>query len=194
MEKLTIYKNKGETFKCHFKIDGAESKDTVVRLCLEFDNNTNMFFYGELKEDGNCTIEIPRLKNLDEKRGKLTVEAIADSIYFKVYEANVELKNSVEVKMEAPIIKKAKAATNIELETILQDPKPEPSKPESDRIFEEEKPKNDDGKWKQVPWKAPKYKSQAAQEAEEPEEKSESDQPAKSPFRSFHDYIKKQKK
>jgi hypothetical protein len=45
MNNITIHKNKGEVFKCQFKIDGAEIKDTIVRLCLEFDNNKNMFFY-----------------------------------------------------------------------------------------------------------------------------------------------------
>jgi hypothetical protein len=102
MEKITIYKNKGETIRCNFKIDGAETKDTTVRLCLEFENHPNYFFNGDLQEDGQCVIEIPRLRHLNEKSGKLTVEAIADSVYFKVYEADVEFRDSVEVKMETP--------------------------------------------------------------------------------------------
>ena len=96
MEKLTIYKNKGETFKCNFKIEGAEPDDTIIRLCLEFEDNPNYFFYGKLAKNGDCTIEIPRLKHLDEEEGKLTVEAIADSVYFQVYEAEVEAFRQLE--------------------------------------------------------------------------------------------------
>lgn len=66
MEKVTIYKNKGETFKCNFKIEGASAKDTVIRLCLEFSDHPNYFFYGELKSNGECVIQIPRLNNLTQ--------------------------------------------------------------------------------------------------------------------------------
>ena len=120
MEKLTIYKNKGETFKCNFKIEGAEPDDTIIRLCLEFEDNPNYFFYGKLAKNGDCTIEIPRLKHLDEEEGKLTVEAIADSVYFQVYEAEVEFKNSVEISMQtSPSIKKA-SPMKIKLKEISQ--------------------------------------------------------------------------
>ena len=98
MEKFTILKNKGELFKCSLDIEGAEIKDTSVRLCLEFDDNKNMHFYGKLAEDGVCEIEIPIL-DIDKKTGKLTIEVIADSMFFKLYECEVDLKNSVEVKM-----------------------------------------------------------------------------------------------
>lgn len=119
MEKITLYKNKGEIFKCHLNIDGASIKDTSVRLCLEFDNDINLFFKGNLKENGDCVIEIPILKNIDQNKCKLTVEAIADSIFFKVYEVDVELKNSVEVTMEKTEIKKNNA-TKIQLDQISQ--------------------------------------------------------------------------
>lgn len=100
MEKITLYKNKGEIFKCHFNIDGASYKDTIVRLCLEFDGNMNYFFNGNLKENGDCIIEIPKLKNIEHNKCKVIVEAVADSMYFKVYEAEADIKNSVEITME----------------------------------------------------------------------------------------------
>lgn len=122
MENYTLLKNKPETFNCQFKIDGAESADAIVRLCLEFDDNRNMFFYGELKEDGNCEINIPSLKDIKQNEGKLTIEVIADSTYFKVHEANVELKNSVEVKM-ATVNGFAKASPKIQVEQVSLKPK-----------------------------------------------------------------------
>jgi hypothetical protein len=121
-EKMVIHKNKGETFQCHFKVEGAEIKDTIVRLCLEFEDNQNMFFYGKLEKDGACVVDIPKLKNVENTSGKLVVEVIADSIYFKVFESEVELKNSVEVKVtEAGFV--AQEKTKIKLESIASQPK-----------------------------------------------------------------------
>lgn len=99
MEKLLIYKNKPEVFNCQFKIEGVDIEDTQVRLCLEFDNNKNMFFYGTLDESGNCEIAIPALQEIKQTSGKMTIEAIADSTYFKVYETDVEIKSSVDIQL-----------------------------------------------------------------------------------------------
>lgn len=138
MDKITIYKNKGETFECQFRIDGASIEETSVRLCLEFSNNKNMFFYGTLKHDGNCSIDIPVLKELGSQQGKMVIEAIADAMYFRLYEAEVEIKNSVEVSVvKKPTVEAAKPKTNIKLEQITSLPKkvkkqpdPEPSENE----------------------------------------------------------------
>lgn len=118
MDKITIYKNKGEIFRCQFKVDGADIQETEVRLCLEFEKR-NLFFRGSLNKDGECVIEIPQLKEINDKEGKLTVEAIVESVYFKVYESDVELKNSVEVSM-APMKKQAQK-TEVKLEGISQE-------------------------------------------------------------------------
>lgn len=99
MEKLQLFKNKPEVFRCQFSIDGAEPQDTVVRLCLEFEDNKNLFFYGKIKEDGTCEINIPSLKDVNHKEGKVVIEAIADSTYFKVYENEVDIKNSVNIQL-----------------------------------------------------------------------------------------------
>jgi hypothetical protein len=121
MDKLTIFKNKGETFRCQFKIEGASVKDTSVRLCLEFDEeNKHLFFHGTLSDSGECVIDIPRLKEIKAGSAKLTVEAIADGIYFKLYEANAELRNSVEVSMEKPKARKPQC-TKVELEGLSQE-------------------------------------------------------------------------
>jgi hypothetical protein len=139
MDKITIHKNKGELFECQFRIDGAAIEDTVIRLCLEFDNNKNMFFYGTLKHDGTCSIDIPILKELSNQQGKLIIEAIADSTYFKLYEAEVEVKNSVEVSvMKKPTTTETKKTT-IQLEQITpkqKTPKIQPLKKENDEGWE----------------------------------------------------------
>jgi hypothetical protein len=109
MEKLLLYKNKSEIMKCQFRVDGAKPEDTVVRLCLEFDDNKNLFFYGDIDENGGCDITIPTLNDIKHDSAKLVIEAIADSTYFKVYEATVKLKNSVGVKLLKTEVKHTKS-------------------------------------------------------------------------------------
>ena len=73
--------------------------DLIVRLCLELNDNTNLHFYGSVNDEGSCQITIPKL-NVEGKKGDMFIEAIADNVYFKLYEAKVEVKNSVELKMK----------------------------------------------------------------------------------------------
>ena len=132
MENIQLYKNKPEVFKCQFKIDGIEPDDTMVRLCLEFDNNKNLFFYGKINDNGGCDIQIPSLNELKQKSGKLIIEAIADSTYFKVYEANVELKTSVGVellKAETSSVKPSKGSPKVTLESMESEKAKESSNP-----------------------------------------------------------------
>ena len=99
MENLTIIKNKENTFNCEFQADGVNVNDLIVRLCLELNDNTNLHFYGSVNDEGSCQITIPKL-NVEGKKGDMFIEAIADNVYFKLYEAKVEVKNSVELKMK----------------------------------------------------------------------------------------------
>jgi hypothetical protein len=132
----------------------------------------NYFFNGELTKDGECIIQIPRLKNLDSKSGKLTVEAVADSVYFKVYEADVELKNSVEVNMSSPAVKKARTP-KVKLETIVQADTVEAATPETPLS------EGDQGGWE--PLRAPEYKSYKKATEENPKSNS---------LRTFTDYLR----
>jgi hypothetical protein len=200
MERLTIYKNKGETFRCHFKIEGASVQETKVRLCLEFEDNQNMFFNGTLSENGECVIEIPVLQT-EDKYGTLVVEAIADSIYFKVYEAEVELRNSTEVTLQ-----KMKPSAKVELEGIAQEPL---QKSSSKTITEETKPapkpkittrqpsvsmaskpdikEGTIGGWERLDAR-PTYREQT-------EQTEQTERPKGKPkFSSFQDYVKKTRK
>lgn len=99
MSTNVIYKNRGEVFKCQLEVDGASGGDIQVRLCLEFNDNKNMFFYGQLDSENKAVITIPRLTEIEDKQGKLRIEAIVDDTYFKLYECPVELKNSVQMKI-----------------------------------------------------------------------------------------------
>ncbi len=95
--------------------------NTQVRLCLEFDHNKNLFFYGKLNKDGSCEISIPKLTELNDRQGRMAVEVIADSVFFRLYECDVELKNAVDIKMkEDPNLRES---TKISLKDITQEGK-----------------------------------------------------------------------
>ncbi len=135
MDRLVIHKNKGEVVNCHLKVDGASTQDTQVRLCLEFSDNKNLFFYGTLEKDGNCSIKIPKLSDVGNKEGKLVIEAVIDSTYFKLYEAVAELKNSVDIEFSKPKISK-EATTNIVIENLRTE---KPTPPETPKYKSESK-------------------------------------------------------
>lgn len=99
-EKTIIHKNKGETFKCNFEVDGVSPENVQVRLCLELNGNKNMFFNGKVETNGDCIIDVPRLAEIPNQSGIMIIEAIADSMYFRLFECDVELKNSVDVKIK----------------------------------------------------------------------------------------------
>lgn len=99
MEKFTIFKNKGELFKCNLDIEGADLDKTKVRLCLEFDDNKNLFFYGKVNNEGHCTIEIPVIDDVQQETGTLAIEVVADDMFFRLYECEVDLRTSIDVKM-----------------------------------------------------------------------------------------------
>jgi hypothetical protein len=135
-------------------------------LCLEFEDNKNLFFYGTLKHDGTCTIDIPTLKELKNKEGKLVVEAIADSTYFRLYEAEVEFKNSVEIEMTKKPAKESPKKAAVKLEQILsRNPKPkmEPEKEEK---------KAEEG-WESIKPTNPYHPANLKTEEEKTEEKEE---------------------
>lgn len=119
MEKLIIYKNKGEVFRCQLEISGANTTDAKARLCMEFEDVPNIYFNGTIDEDGICVFQIPKLTQLDEMEGKIIIEIIADETYFQVYEADLELKNSVNIKLtqkdSTPVVE-----TKVVMNEILQ--------------------------------------------------------------------------
>jgi hypothetical protein len=117
MEKIIIYKNKGETFRCQLNVEGAKSEDTIIRLCIEL-SEMNLFFKGNLYENGECVIEIPKLKELKDQSGEIYIEVIADSTYFKVYEAEVSLQNSVDVKFSGLKSDNANTSPSVKLKDV----------------------------------------------------------------------------
>lgn len=99
MNKLNFFKDKGGNFKCQVLIEGANIDESFARLCLEFDNNINLYFNGKIAKDGMVSIPIPALKFIDSSNGKATVEVVAEGTYFQAYERQFEVTTKLSVKV-----------------------------------------------------------------------------------------------
>lgn len=125
MEKF--YKDKPKLFECKLAIEGADVNNTQARLVLQFENKTNLLFYGKVDSNGKCSINIPALKENYGTKGKALLEVIADSTYFESWndDFNIEASKKVVVERienEAPLISKPKVSIVKETkeETIIE--------------------------------------------------------------------------
>ncbi len=103
MSNLIFYRDKKEKITCEVMVEGVNSNNTNVRLCLELENGENRFFKGHIQNNNECIINIPALKDINENSGNVFIEVIADNSYFKVFESKVEIKNKVNVKLNSNI-------------------------------------------------------------------------------------------
>ncbi len=207
MSSNIIYKNKVEVFKCSLDIDGATSGDIRVRLCLEFNDNKNMFFYGQMDKNGNCTVSIPKLTEMEDKQGKLRIEAIVDDTYFNLYECPVELKNSVQMKIKEGAgtffnnsnssgvrVQFEKLEKEDQLQEKKKEPEPEEIEPGDEVDVEEPKSEPKEKKPKPRPDLDPDFGKKPFKKKAEKEEEEDAPpakpQPKGSKFRSFGQYMK----
>jgi len=92
-----VWADKSETFSCDIELEGANLKDTQVRLVLESDN-WNLMFPGEITASGKVTIPIRKLNIFEEgTKGKIKMEVIAEGTVFTPWEDDFEVKLSKKV-------------------------------------------------------------------------------------------------
>ena len=98
--KYKIYTDKDQNFKCKLFLEGASLNDTKVRLTLTTQSDS-LVFNGVIDKSGNCTVLIPALqKKLGESTGGLmTLEVIAENVYFKPYESSFRLLTSKKLEV-----------------------------------------------------------------------------------------------
>lgn len=95
-----LYADKAETFSCEIEIEGANLKDTQIRLVIESDN-WNLMFPGEIDRNGKVSIPIKKLNILEEgTRGKIKMEVIAEGTVFTPWEDDFEIKLSKKVMVK----------------------------------------------------------------------------------------------
>jgi hypothetical protein len=99
-EYYKVYADKSETFSCEIELEGANLKDTEVRLVLESDN-WNLMFQGEIDINGKVTIPIRKLNIFEEgTKGKIKMEVIAEGTVFTPWEDDFEVKMSKKVMVK----------------------------------------------------------------------------------------------
>ena len=99
-EYYKVYADKAETFSCEIELEGANLKDTEVRLVLESDN-WNLMFTGEIDRNGKVNIPIRKLNILEEgTKGKIKMEVIAEGTVFTPWEDDLEVKMSKKVMVK----------------------------------------------------------------------------------------------
>ena len=118
----TLYSDKNNIFECDIQLEGASLTQAFARVIVE-GSDLNLVFNGNITNDGNCRIEMPKLNMLKEG-GEIKLEVIADDMYFNPWNSDFELKKSKSVTVEVKqpkdnIIKenKAKVKVNITNET-----------------------------------------------------------------------------
>lgn len=95
-----IFKDKSEIFSCEITLEGANYKETQVRLILESDN-WNIMFNGEIDKNGKCIIPIRKMNILEEGTvGKIKLEVIAENSVFVPWEDDFEVKLSKKVSVK----------------------------------------------------------------------------------------------
>ena len=118
----TLYSDKNNLFECDIQLEGASLSQAFARVIIE-GKNLNLIFNGDISNEGNCRINLPKLNMLKEG-GEIKLEVIADDMYFNPWNSGFELKKSknitVEVKQPTEnIIKenRAKVKVNVNNQT-----------------------------------------------------------------------------
>ena len=143
MSNIKFFKDKENSFKCNIQVQGANLKNTFSRLLLETETSGNLYFNGKIDENGKCTFKLPPLKNIEDANGKLKIEVVADSTYFKVYENQVKFEESIKIQFNYDVEDKQeidedfRPKVSFELDNISEDAVEEV---EEEKIIEKKKP------------------------------------------------------
>lgn len=95
-----LFKDKAENFSCEVELEGANLKDTQVRLILET-KDWNLVFNGEISSSGKVNVPIKKLNLFEEGTiGKIKMEIIAEGTVFTPWEEDFEVKLSKKVMVK----------------------------------------------------------------------------------------------
>lgn len=95
-----LFKDKAENFSCEVELEGANLKDTQVRLILET-KDWNLVFNGEISSSGKVNVPIKKLNLFEEGTiGKIKMEIIAEGTVFTPWGEDFEVKLSKKVMVK----------------------------------------------------------------------------------------------
>jgi len=94
-----LYNDKSKKFSCNVKVEGASINETKARIIVET-KDYSFLYNGDVKQNGNCEIEIGKLKMLPEnEQGKIKLEVIAESTLFTPWESDFTVGTEKKVKI-----------------------------------------------------------------------------------------------
>lgn len=102
-----LYTDKPNKFNCDIQIEGTSLTKSKVRLVLET-NDISYMFYGRIENNGVCEVKIPKTKDFlsEGSNGLMKLEVIADDVFFEPWssefmvETDKKMKVSVKPKKE----------------------------------------------------------------------------------------------
>jgi len=96
-----LYTDKQETFECDLFLEGADLKNSSVRILVETKDLT-LLFPGEINKDGNCKVPIKKLKGLlgEDTTGNIKLEVIAEDTLIEPWQSDFVVSTSKKVTVE----------------------------------------------------------------------------------------------
>ena len=104
-----LYTDKQETFECDLFLEGADLKESSVRLIVESKDLTLMF-KGEIDDKGNCKVPIKKLKGLldENTTGDIKLEVIAEDTLIEPWQSDFIVDTAKKVTVEVKSQKEEK--------------------------------------------------------------------------------------
>ena len=104
-----LFLDKNNLFECDIQLQGASIKNSFARIIVEGKNHSYIF-NGEIDQNGHCSVEMNKLKDIFEsdETGTIKLEVVADDVYFSpwedAYQTDLSKKIEVVVKeQEEPV-------------------------------------------------------------------------------------------
>ena len=96
-----LYTDKQETFECDLFLEGADLKNSSVRILVETKDLT-LLFPGEINKDGNCKVPIKKLKGLldENTTGDIKLEVIAEDTLIEPWQSDFVVSTAKKVTVE----------------------------------------------------------------------------------------------
>ena len=130
-----VYLDQPKTFECSIQLEGASISNSKARLIMETKEGLNFIFNGKISDNGKVSIPVTKLKNIikEEQRGKLTLEVIADDVYFSPWSSDFEtaLMKKVQVTVNEEITKPSKPTLSV----VVDEPQKELTKKVDHLLF-----------------------------------------------------------
>jgi len=114
---LKLYEDKGQTFKCKLKIEGAELSKAKARMVLS-GTDMDYIFNGVITKNGNCNIKFPALENFNSGNGNAVLEVIVENGIFEPLKMSYEVKKHNIVNVSEIQLNDDKASPSVVINEI----------------------------------------------------------------------------